>query len=745
MKLSKTSKRWLLFFLLVAVVVITFITARVLHGVSGVGGGDYSVIFLLLIYVNLLLVLVFAFLVIRHLSRLWLDRRRGLTGSKLRTRMVLLFVGLSLLPTLIVAILSVNFLNRGVDSWFSDQIAQALDDSMEVARAYYRENQRTVRHDAEAIVRNRRVTAALTLEGVQAATEVLEVERKARGLDEIVVISKDGTRMARAGELPFDPIPDLSSLAEGSTKALLITSDTGDRVRAFVRLGSDIYLSTGRWIDHQILGQMEAIESAYVDYHQLRSAHGLLKVNHTVILALVTLLLLLAAFWSGFRIADGITDPIAELVIGTHKVAVGDLSVSLSVTGEDELATLMAAFNAMTQKLKENRTELEATNALLEERRRFMAAIVRHISSGVISVNRSDEITLINPAAGEFLGMDTMGAIGRNYQQAIPEPVLKPLAALLKHRSRVTSVSMEGYNYPEIKGGGMDLATQIQIQGPEKPLTLLLRVTLLEDVLGDNRGFIATFDDVTQVLAGQRTQAWSDVARRIAHEIKNPLTPIQLWAQRLRRKYLRQEPPLPLEWKVLDEGTNTIIQQVEELRVLVNEFSTFARLPRPDLKKNDLKGTIRKVMSLYDSGLKKVNLTTHFDEKMPRFPYDQGQIKQVLSNLVANGLAAIREKDGKRSLAISTAVSENGRWAVVELSDSGVGIPPADRDRVFEPYFTTKKKGTGLGLAIVKKIIEDHGGTIRIRTSHWQGVLVEIRLPLSGPITPATTDVQEIS
>lgn len=724
-------KRWLLPLLLAVVVAITIVTGLGLKGSASFSGSSYGLLFLILLYVNLLLVLVLGFLVIRNLFRLWMDRRRRRTGSQLRTRMAWMFIALSLLPTIVIAILSVNFLNRGVDSWFSDQVANALENSLGVARAYYRENQRTVRHDAEAMVRNRNVTTALTLQGGEAAAAILEVERTARGLDEIAIFRGNGTRIANAGDLPRDPLPDFSVLDEGSTRALMITNDSGERVRAFMRLGDDLYLSAGHWIDRQILGQMETIESVYVNYHQLRASHGLLKANHTVTLVLIALLLLLTAIWSGFRIADDITDPITDLVIGTRKVANGDLTATLPVIGDDELSTLMASFNAMTRKLAENRTELQSTNALLEEHGRFMAAIVGNISAGVISVNRFDRVTLINPAAGALLGIDDLRSLDQPFAQVIPGEVLHPLRALIQNPAlRGRAGAVRGVEAPA-------LPIQIQTQGPEKPRILLARITPLEDSQGNSEGFIATFDDLTDVVIAQRTHAWTEVARRIAHEIKNPLTPIQLWTQRLRRKYLRQGESERRDLRVLDEATDTIIKQVEELRVLVNEFSTFSRLPRPNLREDDMVVTFREALRLHDAELKSVDVLTDFPRTPVLVAHDRSQIKQAVINLIANALAAMQEHDAPSRLAISIRVDDNGEWLVMRIADSGPGIPPADRDRVFEPYFTTKKKGTGLGMAIVKKIIEDHGGTIQLRASEWQGVEVEVRLPRAIRNIPA--------
>ncbi|MEO5339371.1 MAG: ATP-binding protein [Magnetococcus sp. MYC-9] len=742
---SKSLKAWMLP-LLFAVLVIAVLTGQGLRGVASMESGKYGVFFLILLYINLFLVLALGILVVRNLYRLWLDRRERRAGSRLRTRMALMFVALSLVPTLIVAILSVNFLNRGVDTWFSDQISKALENSLEVSRAYYGENQRVVRHDAEAMIRNRAITTALALQHDEAASAVLELERGARGLDEITIFRADGTRIASAGNLPFDPIPDLGPLMDGSSHSLLTTNDSGDRVRAFVRLGEDLYLSAGHWIDRQVLGQMDMVESAYVHYHRLRASHGLLKANHTVTLALISLLLLLAAIWSGLHIADELTDPITELVVGTRKVATGDLSVTLSVTGNDELATLMASFNAMTQKLTENRQELQSTNALLEERRSFMAAVVGNISAGVVSVNRFDEITLMNPAAGLLLNLSPEQALGQSFSQVMPEEVLNALRTLLqpgKARTvpptRIVPVAVvpRGGEQEELPPPtGKNLAAQIQIQGPEKPKTLLARLTLLEDNEGARRGFILTFDDLTEVLIAQRTHAWSEVARRIAHEIKNPLTPIQLWAQRMRRKYLQPPTHERRDWHVLDEGTETIINQVEELRILVNEFSTFARLPRPNLQEEDIATTIGEALRLHAAALSKVTVTTRLCPEGVHFPHDRGQIKQVITNLISNSLAAIAEHGEMACLELCADVIQNGHALSLQIADSGAGIPPANRDRVFEPYFTTKKKGTGLGLPIVKKIIEDHGGTIRITDSRWGGTLVEIQIPLHRAAFP---------
>ncbi|MBF0140311.1 MAG: HAMP domain-containing protein [Magnetococcales bacterium] len=721
---ERIRKRWLFGLLLVAVIAITMITAQGLRGSASVAG-EYSLFFLVLLYLNLFLALVLGVLVYRKVFRLLQDRYQHRAGSRLRMRMVLMFVLLSLLPTVVIAILSLNFLNRGVDSWFSDRISQALASSLDVARAVYHENQRTVRHDAESIVRNHRITSALSLGGAEATVSALEVERQARGLDEIAIVRADGTRLARAGELPFDPIPDLSSLEEGSSKALMVTNDAGDRVRAFVPLGEGLFLSTGHWIDRQILGQMETMESTYTHYKQLRATHELLKANHTVTLVLITMLLLLAAIWSGFGIANSLTDPITELVIGTRKVAQGDYSVILPITGDDELGTLMNAFNAMTRKLSENHDELQNTNALLEERRRFMAAIVHNISSGVVSVNQYREVTLINPTAAKLLALDPVAAIGQRVDEVIPAAFLQPLNQFLQEQQERSNPTPA-----PIPGEPTQPGIQIAMEGTLKPLTLLTRVTLLEDKQGESRGFIATFDDISEVLIAQRASAWSEVARRIAHEIKNPLTPIQLWAQRIRRKYMKSADPGDMDLRVLDEGTNTIIQQVEELRVLVNEFSTFSRLPRPRLLENDIHTSIKEALILHSEALGEVDVRTVFDARLPRFPHDPGQIKQVVTNLITNAVAATREGQSSPILAITTRLLEGSDRCVLEIADNGTGIPPQDRDRVFEPYFTTKKKGTGLGLAIVKKIIEDHGGTIRLKDSEWNGALVEIKLPL---------------
>ncbi|MBF0110029.1 MAG: HAMP domain-containing protein [Magnetococcales bacterium] len=729
---EKGRKRWVWSLLLLVVIAITMVTAQGLRG-SATVAGEYSLFFLVLLYLNLFLALVLGVLVFRKVFRLWQDHYQRRAGSKLRLRMVSMFVLLSLLPTLVIAILSLNFLNRGVDSWFSDRISLALESSLEVARAYYHENQRTVRHDAESIVRNRRVTTSLSLGGAEAAVAQLEIERQARGLDEIAILRADGARLARAGELPFDPIPDLSSLSEGSNKALMTTNDVGDRVRAFVPLGEELFLSTGHWIDRQILGQMETIESTYTHYKQLRATHELLKANHTVTLVLITMLLLLAAIWSGFGIANSLTDPITELVIGTRKVAQGDLSVNLAIGGDDELATLMTAFNAMIRKLSENRDELQNTNALLEERRRFMAAIVHNISSGVISVDQHHKVTLMNPTAAKLLAVDPVEAIGRALDEVMPEAFLEPLHRFLKEQ-KDRSIPLP----PPVPGEPSLPGIQIAIQGENKPMTLLARITLLEDHLGESRGFITTFDDITDVLVAQRTSAWSEVARRIAHEIKNPLTPIQLWAQRIRRKYMKNPGSTEIDLKILDEGTNTIIQQVEELRVLVNEFSTFSRLPRPRLHDHEIHASIREALILHAEALTAMEVRISFDERINRIPHDPGQIKQVVTNLIANAIAATREGTSPPILSLSTHLLERSGRISLEIADNGIGIPAQDRDRVFEPYFTTKKKGTGLGLAIVRKIIEDHGGTIRLKESEWHGVLVEIKLPLdhAGPGAP---------
>jgi two-component system nitrogen regulation sensor histidine kinase NtrY len=472
----------------------------------------------------------------------------------------------------------------------------------------------------------------------------------------------------------------------------------------------------GYYVPQNLVAKMDDISQAFVDYRHSKILQKPLTTNYIIILLLVTLVIIFSATWFGFRLAKELTVPIMELAEGTRRVASGDLDFRIGVDAEDEIGTLVSAFNKMTHDLKTGKAQLEKsnialqrTNLELERRGRYTEIVLENVAAGVISFDKKGRIATINKSAERMLDLKAEDILGENYRKIMQPEYRKIARELIKEINTTRSETIQ---------------KQMEITLEDKVFTVLASVNILRDERGDYLGMVAVFDDLTDLIKMQRLSAWREVARRIAHEIKNPLTPIQLSAQRIYKKYRSK---IGRDAGVFEECTNTIIHQVTELKNLVNEFSNFARMPAVTPTPNDLNELINSSLILFKEAHRDIRFQFSPDPDLPIFKVDRDQMKRVFINILDNAVAAV---DGGGVIEIEVKYDPSLQMVTLEVRDNGCGIPDEDKTKLFEPYFSTKKAGTGLGLAIVSAIISDHNGYIRVRDNHPTGTKFIIDLPL---------------
>ncbi|SOB90930.1 sensor histidine kinase NtrY-like [Thalassospira xiamenensis] len=679
---------------------------------------------ILLLNIDLILVLALATLVARKLVQIWAERRRGTAGAKLHTRMVLLFSLVAVTPAIIVAIFSALFLHFGIQGWFSDRIRTAVEESMVIAEAYLKEHQELIRADVLATAND------LQRLGVNFATDrerinrILTAQADARGLPEAVIIDGSGAVLAQSDySFSYDPV--LSPIPQEvydrarNNDVVLLLGNTDNRIRAMAHLDSfiDGYLLVGRFVDPNVLERIDKARKAVTAYENLEGERSGIVITFVMIFVLIAVVLLLAAVTLGLMVATRLVEPISQLIVGAEKVRDGDLTFRVPLAGqEDELEALTRAFNRMTSQLDTQRTELVAANRLNDERRRFTEAILGGVTAGVIGLDAECHINLPNRSASDLMGIDLDGAIGQSICEVIPE----------------FSELFDDLH----KEGDRSKSRQIEIRRDGLALMLLARVTVERAEDRSIFGYVVTFDDVTELQTAQRMAAWADVARRIAHEIKNPLTPIQLSAERLKRRYLKE---IQSDTEVFKTCTDTIIRQVGDIGRMVDEFSSFARMPSPKMKSEKIVDLVKSAVFLQKQAYNKI--TYDFDPKAGRdieVSCDARQVNQCLTNTLKNAAEAIDGREGDESelppgrIEISVTRSDEHQRIYVTVSDNGKGLPVENRERLTEPYVTTRPKGTGLGLAIVKKIMEDHGGELILADGVESGATVTLTFPVAG-------------
>jgi len=683
--------------------------------------GPRPTLVLSLLNLDLVLLLALAAVVAKRLFEVRAERRRNLAGSRLQVRLVGLFSLIAVFPTIIVAVFSYLFFSFGVESWFSDKVRTAISESVAVADAYAREHQQAIRADALAMAADLDRSAATLALNPQYLAPVLTAQAAMRGLTEAAVVDRRGQMVARTGlafALGFEDVSQDALRRANLGEVVIMTNDQDERVRALVRLGelSDLYLYVGRFIEPRVLAHRDEVHLAAAQYERLEGQRSGFQITFAVIYILVALLFLAAAISIGIHFAAKLGDPISRLMGAAERIRAGDLTARVP-EGEkdDELVSLSRAFNRMTYQIQSQQRELMEANRQLDDRRRFTETVLSGVSAGVIGLDRDGRINLPNRSASALLGVDFDLSIGEDLAEVVPE-----MADLLHAAAR----------RPDRRAQG-----QVQLARNNSTRTLLVRIAAEQDENGIS-GFVVTFDDITELLSAQRKAAWADIARRIAHEIKNPLTPIQLSAERLRRKYLKD---IKKDTDTFRICTDTIIRHVEDIGRLVDEFSSFARMPAPVLKPEDLTTIVEQAVFLQRTAHPEIAFETRFASRPITLRCDGRLVSQALINIVKNAVESIEgrivEGNPEPPGWIAVTVSDIEGRVSIAVEDNGKGLPRQHRERLTEPYVTTRTKGTGLGLAIVKKIMEDHQGELLLEDREAGGA--RVALVFAGEPHPA--------
>jgi len=672
-------------------------------------------IIITLLNVDIALAIVLAAILARRIILAWMERQFGSAGSKLHFRMVLSFSLVAIVPAILVAIFSGVFLNFGIEAWFGDRVRTAVDESRDVAQLYLREHQQNIRADALAMANDINREAINLRQNPRILAEFITTQALFRELPEAVIVDSSGRLVAQSGlsfSLVFDFTTDnfLRQMLQSRPGEVLIISNPDDeRIRAGVKLEAfvDAYLLVGRFVDTSVLDHISRTRGAAAQYAEIQASRERLQIRFLAVFGAMALLLFLTAAWVGWTLANRLASPIGKLIDAAEKIRLGDLTASVEdVRGEaGEVGTLIRAFNRMTAQIDNQQRGLIEANRQLDERRRFTETVLTGVSAGVIGLDADARIHLVNRSASDLLGEDLATRITQPLEDVVPE-VAELLSQVKKAPHRVHS-------------GEIALARGGRLR------TLVASIAAERQADSSIVGYVVTCDDVTELLSAQRKAAWADVARRIAHEIKNPLTPIQLAAERLKRKYRSQ---ITVDPETFTICTDTIVRQVEEIGRMVDEFSAFARMPRPDLKEIDLCELVRQSLFLERNRCPDIVYEVSLPDEACFVRCDRQQIGRALTNILKNAAESVesrREKnpDGPAGkIALKLAVDDGGPR--VEIVDNGGGFPPELLDRITEPYVTTRERGTGLGLAIAKKIMEDHNGELMLGNNAIEGATV---------------------
>ncbi len=675
--------------------------------------------------VNAVLVILMILMIGWQIAALWRARRRQIAGARLHIRIVTLFSIVAAVPALVVALFATVTLNRGLDAWFSERTQTIVDEAQSVAQAYLSEHDQVLRQSLSTIAFNIGRQTDLLRSDRQLFTRRLANEVAFRRLAAAYIIDARNRRVdssvTSTGGIKFDPpSKEILATARGG-KGVVLSPEDGDLMRGLIKIPNlpDSYLYIYKYVDPKVLQHLKRTEEGKAEYDALKTQREGVQLTFGLMYIGVAFIFLLAAIWLGLWVADRLVEPIVRLVIGARAVSRGDLDAK--VDGDDDrgdLATLGRTFNQMTSQLKSQRDELVGANEQLDQRRRFTEAVLSGVSAGVLGLDQDRCVTLVNKSALKLLGMKAADLQGQPLTDALPG-----MQSVMEAAHGKPSGSAEGQLSMRVGSSERNFTVQVTTErSPESA-----------------HGYVVTFDDMTELVSAQRNSAWADIARRIAHEIKNPLTPIQLSAERLRRKYQKEISSDPT---VFEQCTNTIIRQVGDIGRMVDEFSSFARMPKAVLETGDIVETVKEALVLQKAGSEDLE----FDIRLPDGPlpatFDRRLITQAVTNLVKNGREAIEpveqeNPDHKGKIRVEL-LQADGK-VEIRVSDNGIGLPAQNRDRLTEPYMTTREKGTGLGLAIVKRIMAEHGGEVDFADADPEmgGAQVTLRL---NPEIPETQD-----
>ncbi|MFI4889870.1 MAG: ATP-binding protein [Steroidobacterales bacterium] len=676
-----------------------------------------------ILLINIAGLLTLVGLLARKLANLMREYREGAPGSRFKARTVVLFSVLAVAPVLLVYYFSLQFLNRGIDSWFELEVSQGLKDTRELSRAALDVRVREFLQNTEAVAHNLSGVPDLDL------VATLERERRASSATEFTVVGPQTRILATSSDRPMDAIP------APATDEMMLQVRRG---RPYVSLDTD---AAGLYVIHaaapldsngnssarvllavypvpQHLSQLaDTVQRSYTQYANLVQLRKPLKSTFVLILTFIVLLSWIAAVYGAFFAAQRLVKPVQDLIAGTRAVARGDYDTKLPLPARDELGFLVVSFNDMTERLGRAREETRRSQQTVEAERASLAVILARLSTGVVSLEPDLTVRTANQAAGSILNVDLESAIGKPFDAAISDGAL--------------FVQFIGAVKQRLDAHDLDWREQLELQSDTGRCVLMCACTALPSDSGGAPGVVLVFDDITTLLQAQRDAAWGEVARRLAHEIKNPLTPIQLSAERMRRKFLGSMNAQDAQ--ILERATHTIVAQVDAMKQMVNAFSEYARAPDMHVSHFDINQLIVEVVDLYRAQAAAADIRLDLAGNLPDIWADRGRIRQILNNLITNSFEALEGRPGAR-IDIETRTGMDGGTpiATIQVADNGPGFQRELIGTVFDPYVTSKPKGTGLGLAIVKKIVEEHGGRIEADNPRTGGARVRILLPLGG-------------
>ncbi len=718
----------LIIVIILVVALLTFVETRTIRFGADIPVSN-AILMFTLININLLLLILLIFLVFRNLVKLLYDRRRKVMGAKLRTRLVVAFIVLTIVPTGVLFFFSINFITSSIEFWFNVPVEQALENSLRVGGKVYDRVEDNNLFFLERISYQIKAKKLLDPKKEKALSQYIKVVQREFNLDGVEVYGANTQRLS------FSLAPELGNEDVGLVSAENLQKETsGNGVRSITQeipygeliktIGTIPFgvkaSEAGGFVVVTILippdlyQNLQSISDGFEEYQQIKLYKKPVQITYFISLSIVALLVLFCAIWFGFYLAKTISIPIRDLAEGTRRVAEGELSFTIGSVADDEIGSLVNSFNKMTRDLRTSREQLELSarklrdqNIEIEEKRHYMEFVLKNVSAGVVTLDANGMVSTINKSAEKMLGVKSEEVLNKSFDKMLTVQNKDLAAEIMENLSLTREASIE-------------VALKLIIEG--RPRSFLITVSALRDDTGQHMGIVMVFDDLTELEKGQRMAAWREVARRIAHEVKNPLTPITLSAQRLKRKYSQQ-----LGESVFEECTQIIIDQVDLIRNLVNEFSSFARFPSANPKPCDLVPTIEETIALYREGHPNIKFEIQNTDDIPPLNLDRQQIKQALINLIDNAIGAITQ-DGIISFAVShDPILKRIR---IEVADNGSGISNEDKTRLFEPNFSTKKTGMGLGLTIVSTIIADHNGVISVQDNIPHGAKFVIELPV---------------
>ncbi len=712
--------------LILAVGVLTVLETRITPFDTGLPLSS-TVLMFILININLLLLLTLLVLVFRNLAKLYYERKNSILGSKIKTRLTVAFIVLALLPTTVLFFFSIQFISTSIAFWFNAPVEQTLDASLAVGQTLYdyiEEKNAFFAKRGAFQIHSRDLLKSKNQEKLTRYTQVIQRAFNRHAV-EVYTPGAQRVSLSLASELEnmhFGLLTtrELRGIPDGSTShAVYQTMDQGEFLRTVATIPFDIapdnaagFIVVTTLMAPDLSENLKSILKGVEEYHQLKLTKRPAQISYYIALSIVALLVVFCAVWFGFQIAKSITIPIMKFAEGTQRIIDGDMDYQIDFKTDDEIGTLIKSFNSMTRQLAEGRRQIALSESMLKQQnvelkksRQYIEIVLKNISAGVVSMDNEGIITTMNKAAESMLDVNSYDILNKNFRNVLA-------GEYLTLANKIVEQAAQGDTHFKIP---------ISASVAGIPRHFALTYTTLMDDTGQNLGAVLVFDDVTELEKAQRLVAWREVARRIAHEVKNPLTPIKLSAQRLKRKYGKT-----IDDEVFSRCTDTIVEHVDLIRNLVNQFSAFAKFPDTNFAKARIENIILETVALYQEGLAQVEIQTRFKDNIPTLKLDHQHMKQAFINLIDNAVYAMNKKG---TIVIELSYDAILKILRIEIADSGKGISDKEKTKLFEPYFSTKKTGMGLGLAIVNSIISDHNGVIRVQDNQPQGAKFIIELP----------------